>query len=105
MDNPNLLWLTITYCPEIVFSIEATAKGLRKLLCHDMSHFYYFHESQFGHKNVRGSDFKYCKSLLKSELVDPALIFHVTTGRAYIPILKSYDCNTSQVQSYEVPSL
>ena len=80
-------------------------KGLRKSLCHDMSHFHFFLESQLGYSNVRDSDFKYCKSLLKSELVDPALIFHVTTGRAYIPILKSYDCNTSQVQSYEVPSL
>ena len=77
MDNPNLLWLTITYCPEMFFSIEVTVKGLRKLLCHDMSHFHYFLESQFGHSNVRDSDFIHCKSLLKSKFVDPGFLFYM----------------------------
>ena len=88
MDNPNLLWLTITYCPEIVFSIEATVKGLSKLLCQNMSHFHYFLESQFGYSNVRESDYTNCKSLLKSELEDPGLIFHIMKNMNGIPSLK-----------------
>ena len=100
MDNPNLIWLTITYCPEIVFSIEATVKGLRKLLCHDMSHFHYFLESQFGYSNVRDSDFIHCKNLLKSVLVDTGLLFEIRKSG-----LKSFDCNTMQVQVYTIPQL
>ena len=69
-------------------------KGLRESLCHDMSHFHFFLESQLGYSNVRDSDFKYCKSLLRSELFDPRLIFHVDTNMHGIPSLKSYDCNT-----------
>ena len=57
MEKPNLIWLTITYSPGILFSIEATSTGLRTSLCHDMSHFQYFLESQFGYTNVRDSDF------------------------------------------------
>ena len=62
--NPNLLWETITYSPGILFSIEATMKGLRKSLCHDMSHFHFLLESQFRYSKVRDSDFTFCKSLL-----------------------------------------
>ena len=51
--RPNMLWETIRYFPAILFSIEPTQKGLRKSLCHDMSHFHYFLESQFGYSNVR----------------------------------------------------
>ena len=78
--NPNLLWETITYSPVILFSIEPTQKGLRKSICHDISRFHYFLESQFGYSNVRGSDFTYCKSLLKTEILeaDPGLLFYMT---------------------------
>ena len=63
-------------------------KVLRKSLCHDMSHFHYFLESQFGYSNVRESDFTNCKSLLKSELEDPGLIFHIMKNMNGIPSLK-----------------
>ena len=58
MEKPNLLWETIRYCPQILFSTEPTAKSLRSSLCHDISHFQYFLESEFGYTDVRDSDFK-----------------------------------------------
>ena len=78
MEKPNLFWETIEYAPSILFSLEPVMKGFRTSLCHDMAHFHYFLESQFGYHDVRDSDFTKCKSLLKSELVDPGLLFHVT---------------------------
>ena len=75
MEKPNLLWETIEYSPIMLFTIEATQTGLRKSLCHDMSHFYYFLEAQFGYTNIRELDFTYSKTLLKSELVNPRLLF------------------------------
>ena len=57
MEKPNLIWETITYSPGILYTIEATSKGLRTSLCHDMSRFHFFLESQFGYTNVRESDF------------------------------------------------
>ena len=100
MEKPNLLWETLTYCPRILFTIEATQTGLRKSLSHDMSHFQYFLEAQFGYTNVRDSTFTYCKSLLKSELDDPKLLFYMKqksnplSGFVFVPQLKSFDCNT-----------
>ena len=107
MEKPNLLWETITYCPGILFTIEATQTSLRNSLCHDMSHCHYFLESQFGFTNVRNWDFKYCKSLLQSQLVDPGLFFYMTENspirqrqsakkvyrRGFVPKLKSFDCH------------
>ena len=49
MEKPNLFWETIEYSPQILFSLEPTMKGFRTSLCHDMSHFHYFIESQFGY--------------------------------------------------------
>ena len=66
-----------------------------------MSHFHYFLESQFGYSNVRDSDFIYCKSLLISELLGSGLLFHLHFGHT----LKSFDCNTMQMQVYNVPQL
>ena len=57
MERPNLVWATIEYSPIILFTLEPTAKGLRTSLSHDISHFHYFMESQFGHKDVRDVDF------------------------------------------------
>ena len=78
MEKPNLLWETIEYSPRILFTLEPVMKSLRTSLCHDMSHFHYFIESQFGFTNVRDSDFTFCKNLLKSELDDPGLLFYIT---------------------------
>ena len=98
MDRPNLVWLTIEYDPIILFSIEPVMKGLRMSLCHDMSHFHYFLESQFGLTNVRHSDFTTCKSLLKSRLEDPGLFFYMTKntnpdirGAVFVKQFKSFD--------------
>ena len=77
MERPNLIWETIRFSPVILFSLEPTGKNLRKSLTHDMSHFHYFLESEFGMVNVRDSDFKECKVLLASQLSDdPGLLFH-----------------------------
>ena len=89
MEKPNLLWETIGYDPIILFSLEPVMRGFRTSLSHDISHFYYFLESQFGYTNVRDSDFKSCKILLKSRLVDPGLFFHITRN-----LIKSFDCHT-----------
>ena len=80
MEKPNLLWETIRYSPIILFTIEPTNQSLRKSLSHDISHFHYFLESEFGYTNIRDSDFKCCKSLLQSELElgDPGLFFYIT---------------------------
>ena len=78
MEKPNLLWETITYRPGILYTIEVTSKGLRTALCHDLSHVHYFLESQYGLTNIRDSDFKCCKSLLKSELDNSRLLFYLT---------------------------
>ena len=100
MENSNLWWETIRYSPEILFNLEPTTKNLRKSLCHDISHFHYFLESEFGYKDVRDADFTYCKSLLKSELDDPKLLFYMKqksnplSGFVFVPQLKSFDCNT-----------
>ena len=83
MDKPNLVWLTIEYCPRILFTLESVVKSMRTSLCHDMAHFHYFLESQFGYTNVRDVDFTHCKSLLKSELVDNGLLFHLTRNITY----------------------
>ena len=57
MEKPNLLWEIIRYCPGILFSIEPAKRGLRSALCHDLSHFHYFLESEMGYTSVRDSDF------------------------------------------------
>ena len=57
MEKPNLMWETIIFYPQILFTIEPSSKSLRSYLCHDMSHFHYFLESEFGYTNVRKSDF------------------------------------------------
>ena len=95
MERPNLVWATIEYSPRILFTLEPVMKSLRTSLCYDMAHFHYFLESQFGFKNVRDSDFSYCKSLLKSEIVK--LMFHITkkySEPGFVPQLKSFDCYT-----------
>ena len=99
MEKPNLLWKTITYCPGILFALEATSTGLRTSLCHDLSHVHYFLESQFRFTHVRDSDFKCCKNLLKSELVDSGLLFYMTllnphSSPEFVSQLKSFDCYT-----------
>ena len=58
MEKPNLLWETIRFSPQILFTIEPTAKRLRKTLCYDMSHFHYFLESEFGYTDIRDTNFK-----------------------------------------------
>ena len=97
MEKPNLIWETIRYYPLILFTLEPVMKSLRSSLSHDMSHFHYFLESEFGLTNVRDADFTYCKSLLKSELADPGLLFYMTANRDLIQgfskQLKSFDCN------------
>ena len=77
MKKPNLLWETIGYSPIILFSLEPVMKRFRTSLCHDMSHFHYFLESQFGYTNVRDSDFTSCKSLLKSKLENFGFLFYI----------------------------
>ena len=60
MENHNLLWEILPYCPWILFSIEPTRKRVQKLLGKKklhLSHFYYFLESEFGYTNIRDSDF------------------------------------------------
>ena len=111
MDKPNLLWECITYCPGILFTLEAIKTGLRTSLCYDISHFHYFLESQFGFTNVRDSDFIDCKKLLKIEILDvySGLFFYMTQNSddlpEFVPAVKSFNCNTSQVQVYKVPQL
>ena len=78
MEKPNLLWEIIGYDPIILFCLEPVVGHIRTSLSNDMSHFYFFLESQFGYTNVRDSDFKSCKSLLQSQLVDPGLLFYMT---------------------------
>ena len=56
MENSNLWWETIRFDPIILFSLEATSKGLRSIMCNDMSHIHYFLESEFGYTDVRDSD-------------------------------------------------
>ena len=56
MENPNLLWLILTYDPSILYALESTNKGLQKLLFGDLSHFHYFLESQFRLEHVRDLD-------------------------------------------------
>ena len=56
MDKLNLLWEIMSYSPQILFSIEPINRGLRESLCHDLSHFHYFIESEFGLSDVRDSD-------------------------------------------------
>ena len=58
MEKPNLWWETIRFFPEILFTLEPTTKGLRSMLCHDMSHFHYFLESELGYTDVRDLNFK-----------------------------------------------
>ena len=77
MESPNLLWETIGYEPITLYTIEPMQKSLQSSLSHDMAHFYYFLESQFGFTNVRGTDFTYCKSLLKDQLIEPGLLFYL----------------------------
>ena len=98
MEKSNLIWETIKYSPGILFSLEPVMKGLRTSLSHDMSHFHYFLESQFGYTNVRASDFASCKSLLKSELDNPGLLFYKKhnpdPSSESVFQLKSYNCYT-----------
>ena len=97
MEKPNLLWECITYEPKILFNIEATNGSLRTSLCHDMSHFHYFLESQFGYENIRDSDFAYCKSLLKTEILenDPRLFQIAMNVRNWLkPFIRTFDCYT-----------
>ena len=58
MENPNLLWETIKFFPQILYTIEPAKNCIRKALCHDMCHFHYFLESEFGYKDIRDLDFK-----------------------------------------------
>ena len=69
MEKPNLLWETIRYFPHILFNIEPINTGFRRSLFHDLSHFHYFLESEFGFTDVRDSDFMYCKSLLNLNML------------------------------------
>ena len=78
MENSNLWWETIRYFPQILFSIEPAAKSLRSSLLHDISHFHYFLESEFGYTDVRDADFSQCKTLLSSELNESPLLFYFT---------------------------
>ena len=57
MDRSNLVWESLRFYPQNLFALEPTSKSLRSSLCHDMSHFYYFLESEFGYTDVRDSDF------------------------------------------------
>ena len=57
MEKPNLLWETIRYTPRILFSLEPKTTSIRSSLSHDISHFHYFFESEFGYTNIRDSDF------------------------------------------------
>ena len=41
MEKPNLWWETIGFFPQILFTLEPTAKGLSGILCNDTSHFHY----------------------------------------------------------------
>ena len=95
MEKPNLMWEIIRFFPQILYTIEPTEKRLRKALCHDMSHFHYFLESEFGCTEVRDSDFTSCKSLLQSQLVHPSLFFYFTRNLmnlgGIVPHLKSFD--------------
>ena len=91
MENSNLWWETISYDPIILFSLEPVMQGFRASLTHDLSHFHYFLESLFGYTNVRDLDFTSCKRFLKSELVDPGLLFYIEVKAKKI---KSFDCNT-----------
>ena len=99
MEKPNLVWETIGYEPIILFSLEPVVRHIRSSLSHDMSHFYYFMESQRGLTDVRDSDFTSCKSLLKSQLDDPGLFFYRTkdvefTPSGFMSKFKSFDYNT-----------
>ena len=42
------------YSPLILFSLEPCNRSLRRSVSHDISHFHYFLESEFGEENVRG---------------------------------------------------
>ena len=57
LEKPNLLWETIRFSPEIMFTLEPISKGIRSSLGYDMSHFHYFLESECGYINVRDADF------------------------------------------------
>ena len=57
MDNSNLIWETVRFFPQILFTLEPTMTGLRATLSNDMSHFHYFLESAYGCTDVRDLDF------------------------------------------------
>ena len=105
MEKPNLLWETIRFYPKIIFTLEPTSKSLRSSLSHDMSHFHFFMESEFGDTDVRDSDFTSCKTLLQSHLNESGLLFYLTQDYNDMPTFKSFDCNRNQVKVYNVPEL
>ena len=78
MEKPNLLWEIIRFFPNILYSIEPTEKSIRKALSHDIAHFHYFLETEFGYTDVRDADFSQCKTLLSSELNESPLLFYFT---------------------------
>ena len=97
MENSNLLWEINGYEPIIIFSLEPVARHTRSSLSHDMSHFHYFMESQFGLTDVRASDFTSCKSLLKSQLDVSLLIFRALDwddNPEFVYKLKTFNCYT-----------
>ena len=106
MEKPNLLWEIIRFHPQILFTLEATKKLLRRSLCRDMSHFLYLLQSEFG-ISLKYAGFTECKSLLTSQLAGQ--LFYLTKNSndrpEFVPQLKSFDCNTKQIQVYSVPQL
>ena len=77
MEKPNLLWEIIRFFLQIVYAIDPISKRLKKSLSHDLSHFHYFLESEFGYTDMRCLNYTSCKNLLKSHLDELSLLFYV----------------------------